>query len=220
MSRRASNGAPLRLVLSAGRGPAECAWAVKRLTERLERDARRHGIAVRRLEELVDPDRRGFASVLLELRAAGAGATPGEAELRRFVDGWTGTLCWRAPSPFRRGVKRKNWYVIAEQRGAAGGEAQPVVEADVVFEAVRTGGPGGQHRNKAATGVRARHVPTGVVVVAGASRSAHQNRKEAMSQIERELAARARRARDATAAAEWGVHDRIVRGNPVRTETP
>ena len=34
----------VHLLLSAGRGPQECAWALARLLRRLEADATRHGL--------------------------------------------------------------------------------------------------------------------------------------------------------------------------------
>lgn len=49
-------------------------------------------------------------------------------------------------------------------------EATTFAEADVDVVACRTGGPGGQHRNKAGTAVRAPHRPTGLVVVVDAER--------------------------------------------------
>ena len=77
-------------------------------------------------------------------------AGPGAAE---FAESWTGTLCWQAPSPYRAGYGRKNWYVIARPPPAAAGKAV-FAEEDVEVVPVRTGGPGGQHRNKASTAVR------------------------------------------------------------------
>jgi protein subunit release factor B len=73
-------------------------------------------------------------------------------------------------------------------------------ECDIEF--TRTGGPGGQHRNRSSTAVRLTHRPTGLVVVAGDSRSQHQNRLAALERLagkletmERERAAEDRRQR-------------------------
>ncbi len=52
---------------------------------------------------------------------------------------------------------------------------------DVRF--VRGSGPGGQHRNKAETGVQIIHPPTGIVVTATERRSQSQNRTVAMERL-------------------------------------
>jgi len=57
----------------------------------------------------------------------------------------------------------------------------------------RGSGPGGQHRNKTETGVRIRHLPTGVIVTATESRSRSLNLRRAMARLEERLAARRRR---------------------------
>ena len=49
------------------------------------------------------------------------------------------------------------------------------------------GGPGGQHRNKVATGVRLTHRPSGVVVTATERRSQAANREMAMAVSELDL---------------------------------
>ena len=48
---------------------------------------------------------------------------------------------------------------------------------------VRGSGPGGQHRNKAFTGVRLKHPPSGAVVTATERRSFHQNRDIAFERL-------------------------------------
>ena len=60
---------------------------------------------------------------------------------------------------------------------------------EVEVEFVRASGPGGQHRNKASTGVRIRHLPTGIVVNATERRSQAQNRQLAMERLQRKLRA-------------------------------
>ena len=50
-----------------------------------------------------------------------------------------------------------------------------VLRDDVEVEFFRSGGPGGQHRNKTETGVRLKHLPTGIVVTATERRSRKAN---------------------------------------------
>lgn len=56
-------------------------------------------------------------------------------------------------------------------------------------------GPGGQHRNKAATGVRLAHGPTGAAVTATERRSQAQNRGAALRRLRARLSALAREPR-------------------------
>ena len=67
-------------------------------------------------------------------------------------------------------------------------------------KSVRAGGPGGQHRNKAATGVHLHHPPSGITVTATERRSQSQNKAVAIERlIERLKAANHRpKARRAT----------------------
>jgi ribosome-associated protein len=50
------------------------------------------------------------------------------------------------------------------------------------------GGPGGQHRNRTASGVRLVHAPTGVTVIATERRSQAQNRATALARLRAKLA--------------------------------
>ncbi|MEU7585319.1 peptide chain release factor H [Micromonospora sp. NPDC049230] len=198
------------LLLSAGRGPAECAWAVAQLLHRLTRDGTRRGLTIDSVE--VSPgDRPGtYRSALIRVTGADADA---------FVDSWTGTLCWQAPSPYRASTGRKNWYVTAQPPQP---DATPTTfaEADVDIVPCRTGGPGGQHRNKASTAVRATHRPSGIVVVVDEERQFSLNRRIALHLLRRRIEHGDEAARRAVTTARWRVHDDLVRGDPVRVERP
>jgi protein subunit release factor B len=57
------------------------------------------------------------------------------------------------------------------------------LERDSELEFFVAGGPGGQHRNKVATGVRLRHRPSGLVVTATERRSQSANREAAYARL-------------------------------------
>ncbi|MFG2046685.1 peptide chain release factor H [Micromonospora sp. NPDC048935] len=198
------------LLLSAGRGPAECAWALGQLLHRLTGDGTRRGLTIDTVQ--VSPgDRPGtYRSALIRITGADADA---------FAASWTGTLCWQAPSPYRAGTGRKNWYVTAQPPQP---DATPTTfaEADVDIVACRTGGPGGQHRNKASTAVRATHRPSGIVVVVDEERQFSLNRRIALHLLRRRVEHGDEAARRAVTTARWRVHDDLVRGDPVRVERP
>ncbi|MFI1195008.1 peptide chain release factor H [Micromonospora sp. NPDC020750] len=200
----------VHLLMSAGRGPRECAWALARLVRRLEADGTRQSLAIRRVET-VPGDRPGtYRSVLVRISGAGAEA---------FAEAWTGTLCWQAPSPYRADAGRKNWYVIARPCQVDTPHTA-FAERDVDIVACRTGGPGGQHRNKASTAVRATHRPSGLVVVVDTERQFSLNRRIAVQLLRRRIEQCDETAGRAVTTARWRIHDELVRGDPTRVERP
>jgi peptide chain release factor len=200
----------VHLLLSAGRGPQECAWALAELLRRLETEARRQSLETHRVQT-VPADRPGtYRSVLIRI-------TGDDDET--FAASWTGTLCWQAPSPYRSSTGRKNWYVIA-QPCRLDTPRTTFAEADVDIVACRTGGPGGQHRNKASTAVRATHRPTGIVVVVDTERQFSLNRRIAMRLLRERIEHGDAAAERAVITARWRIHDELVRGDPTRFERP
>src|SRR3954451_11959133 len=69
-------------------------------------------------------------------------------------------------------------------------DPQLLAECDV--DTYRGPGPGGQKRNKTDSAVRLRHKPTGLIVIAGESRSQHENRIRALKRLREALALRIR----------------------------
>lgn len=196
-----------RLLISSGRGPAECERVVLRLADLLVAEATRAGVTAVPGDRVPGEHRDGAKSVVLQVTGPQAGT---------WAQQQTGPVCWVSPSPLRPGHSRKNWFVEVSLLEPAQEAVAPVSAADVRFQPVRGSGPGGQHRNKVATGVRATHLPSGVSVVATDSRSQQANREQALRRIAAVLAGRA-----ASADAEAGRrrrqrHDEVTRGNPVR----
>ncbi|MEU4573587.1 peptide chain release factor H [Nonomuraea sp. NPDC023979] len=200
----------VHLLLSAGRGPQECAWALARLLRRLEADAARHELETHRAETVPGERPGTYRSVLVRITGADA---------ETFAASWTGTLCWQAPSPYRASAGRKNWYVTARPC-QVDAPRTAFAEDDVDVVPCRTGGPGGQHRNKASTAVRATHRPTGIVVVVDTERQFSLNRRIAMRLLRERLERDDEAAGRALIAARHRVHDELVRGNPTRVERP
>ena len=62
------------------------------------------------------------------------------------------------------------------------------LEGECELEFFTAGGPGGQHRNRVATGVRLHHLPSGIVVTATERRSQAANRKVALERLAARLA--------------------------------
>lgn len=65
-------------------------------------------------------------------------------------------------------------------------DAALLAECDVHVH--RTGGPGGQHRNKVASALRLVHRPTGYTVTATERRSQHENKRNALRRLRQAIA--------------------------------
>lgn len=93
-----------------------------------------------------------------------------------------------------------------------------VREGDVTYEFFRSGGPGGQNVNKVSSGVRIRHIPTGIATECRETRDQGKNRKIALEKLQTILDAGAQ-----GAAAQRERDDRRgqvgsgMRGDKIRT---
>jgi peptide chain release factor len=197
----------IRLLLTSGRGPAECRIALAHALVVMQREAAAAGLDLD-IAQGENRDGHGPASAIAVVSGDAANAQP-------FARRWTGSVQWIAQSTVRPHHKRKNWFIGVTE--LAPEPAQPaLVASDVHFEAMRAGGPGGQHQNKTESAVRAVHRPTGLSVVARDGRSQHRNKALALARLAAllnaagELAALTRR-HEAHAS-----HDQVQRGQPLR----
>lgn len=93
------------------------------------------------------------------------------------------------------------------------------MERDCQVESFRSGGPGGQHRNKRMTGIRLTHEPTGLTVTATERRSrtrnldvAFERMAERLEEMQRVPRRRRRRRRPSRAARERRLRAKRHRG--------
>lgn len=195
--------APVWLQLSAGQGPAECAWVVARVLERLKAASR--GLRFELLEAEPGEQPGTLRSALLSLSG------PDALSLARE---WQGSIQWVGKSPYRPHHRRKNWFIGVEL--FAPPPEQSWNPADFRFETTRSGGPGGQHVNKVETAVRVTHLPTGLSVLASQERSQWRNRRLGLARLLSQLQAEQTRGREQARTDRWLAHHSLERGNPVK----
>jgi peptide chain release factor 2 len=200
---------PARLILTAGAGGTEaCDW-VDMLHRMYLRHAERMEYRATILEKTAG-DVVGYKSVEILIEGTNAyGWFRGEKGAHRLV----------RLSPFNANNKRQTTF--------AGVDVIPVLEdeeiedidipeSELEITTMRSGGKGGQNVNKVESGVRIKHLPTGINVKCTQERSQHLNRDIAMKRVKAQLLALAQEQRceeinairgDAVEAA-WGAQVR------------
>ena len=201
----------LWLHITAGQGPAECAWAVVKVLEQIQKEAVAASLQFRTLEIQSGAEPGTAHSALISISRV---SISGPAALQSFAASWIGTVQWTARMPFRPLHKRKNWFVGIDV-------FEPVDETsfspqDIRWEAMRASGPGGQRVNKTESAIRVIHMPTGTEATATEERSQHRNRKLALARLIQKLnQVDAKRFGEARHE-RWRAHQELQRGNPVR----
>lgn len=86
------------------------------------------------------------------------------------------------PGSAHAGAEHPRWLDLSE----------PALLEECRFEAFRGPGPGGQKRNKTSNSIRLTHLPTGITVIAGESRSQAENKGRAIRRLRLRLAVQIR----------------------------
>ena len=190
------------LHVSAGQGPQECRWVVAQLARAFAKEAAASDCACSLFEPVGDDP----ASLLLRITGAGADD---------FAAARTGTILWVGNSPFRPNHKRRNWFVgvtLVPPLDAMG----DLREEDIVYQAMRASGPGGQHVNKTDSAIRATHKPSGLVTTVQDQRSQHANRKLARIKLAMMLLERGQDNERNARNEAWTRNHQLERGNATR----
>ena len=194
------------LLVSSGDGPGECRQAVGHLLVWLTEEAARLGLDID-IAEREAP--HGPSSAVVVLNGTGAGSMARDVE---------GVVLWRCQSALRPKHPRKTWFVQIFRLPPA----IPRVRIDpdaVELQAIRAGGPGGQHQNKTSSAIRARWSdPEGRLwsVVVRDSRSQHQNRRLALERLSALSTAERAAAEASHRGATRALHSQLRRGAPRR----
>jgi peptide chain release factor len=194
------------LQITSGRGPAECCWVVAQILKHIIEEAKKANITycILHREKGIENGTLSSASIQLE----------GE-NINVFSKQWVGTIQWVGQSQYRKHHKRKNWFV-AVNRIDLSNESFSVSDKDINYQAIRSGGPGGQHVNKVSTAIRATHNPSALSVLVSERRSQLQNKKLAKLRLINLLRLEQINQQKKKLQTEWKMHTELQRGNPVK----
>ncbi|MBI3724290.1 PCRF domain-containing protein [bacterium] len=152
----------------------------------------------------------GYKSATLSIEGRGAYG---------WLKGLQGTLRLVRISPYDHQQRRQTAFSAVEILPASDEEEEiEIKEGDLEWETFASGGPGGQHVNKTQSGVRVRHIPTGITVACTEQRNQGANKRRARGILAAKLASREEELRAQAAATGYqtksnmgfGASDRIL----------
>ncbi|MDX2174026.1 MAG: peptide chain release factor H [Bacteroidota bacterium] len=193
------------LHITSGKGPAECCLAVALTLKQVLEEAEEAKLETIITERVQGMENRTLLSATVMISGKNA---------KLFCDSWSGVLLWICQSPFRKFHKRKNWFVgiqVFEKSKLAIWK-----ESDVIYQTMRSSGPGGQNVNKVESAVRATHKTSGLFVVSKDSRSQLQNKKLATERLKQLFDQKQISEVLKIEEVQWQNHNSLKRGNPKR----
>ncbi len=191
-------------MFTAGRGPIECALAVKGITDKFKKYLDGHKVAYEVTSLKKGGAKKSIETIIFEVKTTD----------NTLIKPWVGTMQWISQSPVRKYNKRKNWYIKSELFDME--DSNEFQNQDVTCQYYRASGPGGQHRNKVETAVRLIHKGSGLIVTSSDGKSQHQNKKKAWDKLNAKIADQGTQAKQMQDENQWISQIEIERGNPCK----
>jgi peptide chain release factor len=199
--------------LSSGRGPAECELAVGLYAEYL--------LNQKPGSEIV----KSYGQQ--EVKLSGRSVSLYQSLLIRLPDEETiteGTILWKSKSPFRPNHGRRNWFfLVSSVADETDSEDESFIlksdfrKDELSFETFRSPGKGGQNVNKVETGVRVKHLPTGLTASSVTARTQGENKRLALERLVSKFKNAKNEHEKDLKRNQRHQHDELIRGNPVQT---
>ena len=120
---------------------------------------------------------------------------------------------WVCDSPLRPHHPRRNWFVAVQKCEPP---RQLPADGEIVFQACKASGKGGQHVNTTDSAVHALHVPSGISVKVMSERSQHANKRLARELLPLKLARLNAQGEGQARRTRSQQHWEVERGSPVK----